>query len=330
MTTANNNINLVATNRFNENLLVNSYFEQGIINQRGSSTYTTEHNWAYSIDRWKIFNATVTVHSQSITVKSNNVNNYKRIVQMIPCNIYQNSHNFFTGSMWIKIISITGIVHLRICDHTYTYLSGIRLPQGNNIRTSLYSVTLPNYTPPSSINNIGLEILADNNAKSTFEIQIFAAKLEVGKQSTLLPYASYDKALELKKCRYYYRAERAPMWEGYPYQNGQLIAIPYPIYEMRTIPTISTNLRTFEGDINTNSVFFRTNGVSIEIDTGMQLSMPSIHRITANTSGNGMVIELTSYAGSGPVSYPLGSYTYHAGNLAYLGNSVMFYLDAEL
>lgn len=157
-----------------DNLLINSDFRFGVINQRGQSTYGATNSWKYSIDRWCYFGQmSVVVNSGSVTFQANSSNSgYSYVKQIFPVT-YSGT---FTLNVRIKEISgnvrINGINQvLKVGDNIVTFTTDL-----TNLQFNLYGT----------------------NAKMTVEY----IKIEEGNVFTGI--GNYNYSFELLKCQRYY------------------------------------------------------------------------------------------------------------------------------
>lgn len=149
----------------NPNLLINPDFE---INQRGATSYEKQ---GYSVDRWKIWNVTVTPNSNgSITIKNDKYTDTGTFIQIL--------ENATEGDSTLScyVTSVTGTVTMFADDNTQVVLKqGLNVVHTSN-STKNFSIFL----------NTGTSIT------------IKWAKLEQGKVAT--SFIAPNPAEELEKC----------------------------------------------------------------------------------------------------------------------------------
>lgn len=176
----------------NPNLLINPDFK---INQRGATSYEQQ---GYSVDRWKIWNVTVTPNSNgSITIKNDKYTDTGTFIQIL--------ENATEGDSTLScyVTSVTGTVTMFADDNTQVVLK-----QGLNVvHTS------------SSTKNFSIFL---NRGTS---ITLKWAKLEQGKVATsfIVP----NMAEELAKCYRFYQRMK-PHYSGYV-AKFQTTYFPIPI-----------------------------------------------------------------------------------------------------
>ena len=176
----------------NPNLLINPDFK---INQRGATSYEQQ---GYSVDRWKIWNVTVTPNSNgSITIKNDKYTDTGTFIQIL--------ENATEGDSTLScyVTSVTGTVTMFADDNTQVVLK-----QGLNVvHTS------------SSTKNFSIFL---NRGTS---ITLKWAKLEQGKVATsfIVP----NMAEELAKCYRFYQRMK-PHYSGYV-AKFQATYFPIPI-----------------------------------------------------------------------------------------------------
>lgn len=160
----------------NDNLLTNSDFKSGIINQKGQTTYSAVAKWTYCIDMWSyIGQLSIVVGSNNIKITNTSATNYfKQVVKGLESGNY---------TLYIDIASISGTVNLDINGTVKTLKSG----------ANTFVVT------PSSIGNISVQFtFASANATLTLN----RLKLEKGSFYTGMPL--WNETLELIKCKQYF------------------------------------------------------------------------------------------------------------------------------
>lgn len=195
------------TDLMNPNLLINSDFRSGIINQKGQTSYSTRYQ--YGIDMWyQISAGTLTVNDNSISTSAN----LKFWFDEQPKN----------GDYTVAV-SVDGIVY----TYTFEGFTGTSKTHNFNIGS----------------NTLGVEmitrqfILYMNGATFNFDF----IKLEKGKHFTGMP--SWNEAEELLKCqRYLFSCYKI---SGYGFEVGEgnvyiYVNIPTPMKKQGAISVGST------------------------------------------------------------------------------------------
>lgn len=197
--------NYLGTKFSNPNLLINPDFK---INQRGATSYEKQ---GYSVDRWKIWNATVTPStSGGITVKNDKYTDTGTFVQFL--------ENATEGDSTLScyVTSVSGTVTMVADDN-----SQVVLKQGLNVvHTSKSTKSF---------------IIFLNKGTS---ITLKWVKLEQGKVATA--YIVPNLAEELVKCKRYYDFSVLHFY-GVCNSNGSLNEDLVLYRHFRTSPTFSTN-----------------------------------------------------------------------------------------
>ena len=191
----------------NPNLLINSDFRSGIINQKGQTSYNTRYQ--YGIDMWyQISAGTLTVNDNSISTSANLKFRFDE----------QPENGDYTVA-----VSVDGIVY----TYTFEGFTGTSKTHNFNIGS----------------NTLGVEmitrqfILYMNGA--TFNIDFI--KLEKGKHFTGMP--AWNEAEELLKCqRYLFSCYKT---SGYGFETGEgnvyiYVNIPTPMKKQGAIRVGST------------------------------------------------------------------------------------------
>lgn len=193
--------------------MLDNWFLGNPINQRGESSYSTNNQWAYSIDRYKLFCSDLKINNDSINVTTQKTANYKRMVQLTEHTIL--SGVSYTLSMLAKVNDTSGSVRLRLCTNTY---SNIELFAKAILPTDIgdYKLFTVTHTSNQEYSNVGIDLIAFNTISDYFNIDIKAIKLEIGDKQTLAHQDSNgnwvlndsppNKVTELLKCQYYLAA----------------------------------------------------------------------------------------------------------------------------
>lgn len=201
----------VLNRRPNPNLLHNWYFANPV-NQRGQTEYTAgATGWAYSIDRWKMTNATLTKADGFWKFATSNVQSgYKRIDQMTEHTL--KAGEVYTLSMLAHVNDVS-VAAFRPCTSGY---GQIATATGVAIRavTTKPAVFIYTFTPTQDVPNVGVEILVSNASEHYADIDVYAIKLEKGNVQTLAHQDASgnwvlneipDYGEELAKCERYFR-----------------------------------------------------------------------------------------------------------------------------
>lgn len=190
----------------NPNLLDNWDFRNPV-NQRGETEYTASTSWKYSIDRWRMFNTSVSILNEStygagvkVTALDTNTG-YKRFQQIVPINLPEGTQ--ITISAIVSSVSVTTNVSMRILRSVTGVLDDGSFSIPNNIEQP----TLITKTAilDRDINTIGFELYSTNESNYGWDITIHAVKLEIGEVSTLENDPPADYATELAKCQRFFQ-----------------------------------------------------------------------------------------------------------------------------
>lgn len=157
-------------NKFsNPNLLINPDFK---INQRGLNSYTSS---GYTIDRWKISNATLNATTKTLSNPNSTGGNLLQSLENKPTG---------TFTVTLNVASVTGTVKFLWLDGS-TSKTGVAISKGVNT----YTFTA------SSLTWVGIQIA------SGALIQLSYMKLEQGALAT--PFIAPNLAEEMMKCQRY-------------------------------------------------------------------------------------------------------------------------------
>lgn len=202
--------NFLGTKFSNPNLLINPDFK---INQRGATSYEKQ---GYSVDRWKIWNVTVTSNANGgITVKNDKYTDTGTFLQ------YLENKPTGTFTVTLNVASVTGAVKFLWQDGS-TLKTGVAISKGVNI----YTFTA------SSLTWVGIQIA------SGASIQLSYMKLEQGTVAT--SFIAPNMAAELTKCYRFYQRMK-PHYSGYV-AKFQTTYFPIPIKaQTRTTGTIKVS-----------------------------------------------------------------------------------------
>lgn len=161
--------NYLGTKFSNPNLLINPDFE---INQRGLNSYT---NNGYTVDRWKISNATLNTTTKTLSNPNSTGGNFLQSLENKPTG---------TFTVTLNVASVTGTVKFLWQDGS-TPKTGVAISKGVNT----YTFTA------SSLTWVGIQIA------SGASIQLSYMKLEQGAVAT--PFVAPNPAEEMMKCQRY-------------------------------------------------------------------------------------------------------------------------------
>ena len=218
----------------NPNLLINPDFK---INQRDQNSYSVSSGSGYTVDRWKLWNGTLTVNSDSTITFS--ASSSSSLVQYLenPC-----TEECYAS---IYVTNITGNISLYTEDSSGKYTGNTKLKYGLN------------YTKFTGCKTFAIGI---NGGGS---ITIKYAKLEKGTNVT--QFIEPDPATELLKCKYFYN--RLAIYTGYNIAMGQSGSYLYlPLNQkMRATPTVSLNKSTITVAIPENNTNKKYNIQNIEL-----------------------------------------------------------------
>lgn len=170
----------------NDNLLTNSDFRSGIINQKGETTYdfSSQSNGKFTIDMWKITKMKLIVKSTEGTIR---IENSDTTSHSISHNDFDkpliNTHTFYAN---VKNVSEGCYMWFYNRETGATYEQSENLVSGDNVWTWSPS------QPADVIVNFGISIPAGGY------IELYQCKLEKGSHFTGMPI--WNKALELSIC----------------------------------------------------------------------------------------------------------------------------------
>jgi hypothetical protein len=221
----------------NRNLLHNWDFRNPV-NQRGAASYV-HGALAYGLDRWKGYNLTATINSDSVNLTSAQTAVYKRMTQMFETVYTLKAGTIYTLTILAKINTLSGTVWLRPCNSAYSSILGtLGLPLTSSMGG--YKYIQYTFAPTTDVSGFGVEILANNTANDYFDIDIQAWKFEVGSKSTLASDYSADYAEQFTLCQRYFKV--CKMYSS-PVFIGDTDQIGFPVPEMngmRINPTFSS------------------------------------------------------------------------------------------
>lgn len=163
----------------NDNLLTNSDFRSGIINQQAINSYIYSNKSMLTIDRWISYGVNVNVDSKSITMA-----NRTSAPHSVQQPLYTRYKSGDKVTLYISAFNITGNV--------YVYVTGLdaqkkKLVNGDNVFTFTLTSELDRFF-----------IYFEVNAVASFN----CLKLEHGEHFTGMPL--WNETLELIKCKEYF------------------------------------------------------------------------------------------------------------------------------
>ena len=258
----------------NENLLDNPWFT---VNQRGWTSDDAD-NGAYTVDRWKITNGsvTVTVNVDGTLTLTNIGTEHARFSQIIEKGVI----NRLIGRTLVAsadVVSVTGNVNMFLQEVAHpwqTPIYNIPLHAGVTVKVS---DAIESFT-----NNVQLVLALAEGASIT----VRAVKLELGSVSTLANDSPPNYAEELMKCQRYYQ-----IYDGTPKAfcfnsiDGMIFCFSLPI-EMRAIPSVTlADFSPEHGVVGTSVVNVRKTGYSISYYTqGNSKSSGQINLINTDST----------------------------------------------
>lgn len=181
-----------AVNYSNPNLLINPDFA---VNQRGGTSYSVN---GYTVDRWKIGRAKLTVNDSFVTLENTTGNatavlyqvvekpaalNGKTVVLSFDCDLK-------TEGAWISVQAVT--------NGTWNPSAPVQLTDtGRNVKSTVIAL-------PENLTDLRLALVIHSTDSAPLAIvDIYGAKLELGEIAT--PIVPADPATELAKCQRYYQ-----------------------------------------------------------------------------------------------------------------------------
>lgn len=194
-----------------DNLLINGDF-RNVVNQRRATSYsdnTSDDNWTYSVDRWRIKNANVTVNDKSIKVTATGSSG-GTIQQAIG---YYLPTDDYTASCSVK--DIVGTAKFGVTGHVHnsTLVVGKNIATWNDVEVGSLSITL--------------------EANSSIELEWI--KLETGTIAT--PFVPRPYCEEIAMCQRYYKyVERTPIFASNDTSLTYFMPVQFGI-PMRENPT---------------------------------------------------------------------------------------------
>ena len=226
------------------NILTNSDFKSGIINQKNATSYTGLGTTLATIDMWISYGINVGLNATSVRF-INRDTSYHTIRQKYDVNLLKDEKY----TVYMKVISLVGTVYINPkTDKTKLQ----KVVNGENIYTFVAG-------EPSGVNVQNNEFIIGLEAGAEVEIQCL--KLEKGLHFTGMP--TWDYSNEFEKCWKHFRAYKGSANDVIAItisdQNGTFM-LPYDIGNMAKKPKVTKNgVWTVSGDVyaeaNTHSVY---------------------------------------------------------------------------
>jgi len=243
----------------NPNLLDNPWFT---VNQRGESSYTQETSYAYTVDRWQMYNMALSVLSDGITLTPN---------ASTLCVFSQSIENF--DELIGKTVTISAVINGQLYSATGIFPS--KPSSGENKISVSFGLNRLQLTFNASNSYPKFEIVTYD----TTAISIKAVKLELGSVSTLAMDTAPNYATELLKCQRYFNAIKTSSSQNDWFAIGLAVSgsadFVLNVPPMRTVPTVTYNnlsvsdgrvpvkaitaVRTIHADINNQAIHFPVN-----------------------------------------------------------------------
>lgn len=229
----------------NQNLIKNSNF---LLNTKGSSSYSSSAGvWTRVYDNWQILNADVAYVGDSLNVNfdTSTAAEYKRFCSTADYFYNLEPNKTYTLSVCYSVIDVSGTVSCRI-NNAYSsiynsdYLTS-GFPSVDLVKTSGVHISSCTFTLAKSLPQGRVEILAQNNAVSHCNINLYWFKLEEGDVFT--GYVPCDDDLRLVY-------DSMANWRFY-YLSSKISALVEPIgtglYEpaQKSFVSKDTNLKVF-------------------------------------------------------------------------------------
>lgn len=212
-------------NKFsNPNLLINPDFK---INQRGATSYEKQ---GYSVDRWKISNATLNATTKTLSNPNSTGGNFLQSLENKPTG---------TFTVTLNVASVTGTVKFLWQDGS-TPKTGVAISKGVNT----YTFTA------SSLTWVGIQIA------SGASIQLSYMKLEQGTVATSFIAPNYAEEL-VKCCRFYQRHQ--VMYTTYGVADQHYYHKLPLVTVFRVNPTVSVTDQ-YNYNVKTKKIEWRVDG----------------------------------------------------------------------
>ena len=176
-----------------DDMLINSNWQYGYVNQKGQTRYNTD---GHCLDNWRVYNTDVIINSGSINIKSKAQDGYKHFSQKTEHTL--KAGNVYTITMLAKINSAENAFFRPSTKQLsgITGTSGLKLTAGSKFE--LYSCT---FIPTEDVESGTLDFIAGNGASHNYDIDLAAVKLEPGPRFTGWP--AWDYGTELARCQRY-------------------------------------------------------------------------------------------------------------------------------
>lgn len=220
-----------------DNLLINSDFRSGIINQRGQTNYVGQLTWNYGIDMWKIINCGINVESGDINVFSTSGGYMSQNVEG------GLGENDYTAAVYVSLLN---------SGNAFMYLEGTG-------KTDEYEISEPGlhvYTFKNVTQGSGLSFKFSNG----FNGNINFVKLEKGSTFTGMPPWNY--AFEYFKCCRYLYVWYLPEIPSHGYNSinnlsyftGTAFPVPFSSAPTWTVKQLLMDQVDVSSDLNTINV----------------------------------------------------------------------------
>lgn len=209
----------------NDNLLTNSDFRYGVINQKGQTTYdfSSQSNGAFTIDMWYATKLKVTVYDNYIRIE--NLDTASHSFTNNGCSFLKSLANKYTFYAKVKQCSSGNYMwfYNREDGTSYTRQEDT-LVAGDNVWT--WTVSSPN----DVIRKFGFSIPANGY------LELYSCKMEEGSYFTGMP--AWNEAEELLKCMYLFEKKVINVMCSQFNATTSFASIPYSIPKSK-IPSIT-------------------------------------------------------------------------------------------
>lgn len=199
----------------NDNLLTNSDFKSGIINQKGQTSYGYVDKPLLTIDMWITYGVNIAIDATSIRV-INRQTNARTLRQYI-----NGDSGVYT--VYVNVKTISGNVYVNLNNDTS---KNKKLAQGEN----KFQITV---LSTESLKSFALYLEA--NA----DVYIYSIKLEKGSHFTGMP--TWDKSTELLKCCRKFQKMNITVPVLYSTDTSTSVEIPFMV-EMDKAPTVTIEI----------------------------------------------------------------------------------------
>lgn len=229
-------------NKFsNPNLLINPDFK---INQRGAISYEQQ---GYSVDRWKISNATLNATTKTLSNPNSTDGNFLQSLENKPTG---------TFTVTLNVASVTGTVKFLWQDGS-TPKTGVAISKGVNT----YTFTA------SSLTWVGIQIA------SGASIQLSYMKLEKGTVAT--SFIAPNMAEELVKCCRFYQIHQV-MYTTYGVADQHYYHKLPLVTVLRVNPTVSVTDQ-YNYNVKTKKIEWRSDGTGwLNLDVVAQSNVQTV------------------------------------------------------